>query len=322
MNGKKGKCQQKANDTKTLEMWTDEHQAIVDKMIDYLKSPQVMAYPDFNQPFFVTTDASFLGLGSVLYQTQNGVDRVISYASRTLSEAEKNYHMHSGKLEFLGLKWAVTERFADYLRYGPPFVVYTDNNPLTYVLTSAKLNAVGMRWVNDLADYHFTIKYRPGKENVDADYLSRRPLNITAMKAECTEQYDPREIQAVISSVLTSKPVMVNHVLAKQAVIEPVKNDKLVVPLKELVEMQLKDDVIGPVYQFVSLGTRPNRKEWAQLSPRSKGLLKSFNKLSINKKGVLLRSTVKFTQIVLPEQYHQMVYRELHEKWDAWVRKK
>ena len=94
---KKGKCQAKLNDSKLLEMWTGEHQAIVNEMIDYLKSPQVMAYPDFNLPFFVTTDASFHGLGSVLYQTQNGVDRVVSYASRTLNDAERNYHMHSGK---------------------------------------------------------------------------------------------------------------------------------------------------------------------------------------------------------------------------------
>ena len=91
--------------------------------------------------------------------------------------------MHSGKLEFLGLKWAVTERFADYLRYGPPFVIYTDNNPLTYILTTAKLNAVGMRWANDLADFQFSIKYCPGKEKVDADCLSRRPQNIAEMKA-------------------------------------------------------------------------------------------------------------------------------------------
>ena len=53
--------------------------------------------------------------------------------------------MHSGKLEFLALKWSVTEQFRDYLYYAPEFVVYTENNPLSYVLTSAKLNAIGLR---------------------------------------------------------------------------------------------------------------------------------------------------------------------------------
>ena len=250
----------------------------------------------------------------MLYQTQDGVDRVISYASRTLNEAEKNYHMHSGKLEFLGLKWAVTERFADYLRYGPPFVVYTDNNPLTYILTTAKLNAVGMRWVNDLADFQFSIKYRPGKENVDADYLSRRSLNIDQLKAECTEQYEPREIGAVISGALTAKPAVVSHVVAKQVVMEPAAVEKVFVSVKELVDKQRDDGVIGPVYQLVSAGSRPNRKEWAQLAPGSKSLAKSFKKLFVTEAGVLKRKTVRYEQIVLPDTYHQLVFKELHEE--------
>ena len=75
----------------------------------------------------MTCDASDKGLGAVLYQKQNGVNRVISFASRTLTDAERQYH--SGKLEFLALKWSVTERFSDFLKYGPPFTIYTDNNP-------------------------------------------------------------------------------------------------------------------------------------------------------------------------------------------------
>jgi len=72
--------------------------------------------------------------------------RVIAYASRALSPAERNYHLHAGKLEFLALKWAVTDHFRDYLYYSPKFTVFTDNNPLKCILTSAKLNATGLRW--------------------------------------------------------------------------------------------------------------------------------------------------------------------------------
>ena len=136
--------------------WSNVHQKIVDEIIDVLKSPEVIAFPDFDLPFFINCDASNLGLGAVLYQHQEGRDRVICYASRTLSQAEKNYHFHSGKLEFLALKWAITDRFSDYLRWGQDFTVYTDNNPLTYVLTTAKLNSIGTRWVNELADFNFT----------------------------------------------------------------------------------------------------------------------------------------------------------------------
>ena len=147
----------------------------MNEVVEYLQSPEVIAFPDFNIPFMVHCDASQSGLGAVLYQNQQNKIRVISFASRTLTPAEKNYHLHSGKLEFLALKWAITEKFNDYLHYGPPSEVFTDNNPLTYVLTSAKLNASGLRWVSQLADYQFTIKYRSGKKHIDADYLSRHP---------------------------------------------------------------------------------------------------------------------------------------------------
>jgi len=69
--------------------------------------------------------------------------------------AEKNYHLHAEKLDFLALKWAITEQFRDYLYYAPEVTVFTDNNPLTYVLTSAKLSATSLRWVGELTDYRF-----------------------------------------------------------------------------------------------------------------------------------------------------------------------
>ena len=99
-------------------------------------------------------------------------NKMIAYTSQTLSNSERNYDAH--KLEFLTLKWSVTERFHEYL-YGGHFEVYTDNNPLTYILTTAKLDATGQRWVASLANYNFKIFYRSGKLNVEADALSRIP---------------------------------------------------------------------------------------------------------------------------------------------------
>ena len=84
---------------------------------------------------------------------------MIAYASRSLNKAEENYRAH--KLEFLALKWAITKKFHDYL-YGNEFTVYTDNNPLTYVLTTAKLDATGQRWIAALGMYNFKILYRNG----------------------------------------------------------------------------------------------------------------------------------------------------------------
>lgn len=141
-----------------------------------------MGYPNFSLPFELHTDACGTGLGAVLYQKQQGYNRVLAYASRGLSKSEKNYPTH--KLEFLALKWAITEKFSDY-DMGQHFSVYTDNNPLTYILTSAKLDATGHRWVAALSAYQFSITYKPGK--TDADALSRLPqtLSVDTVKASC-----------------------------------------------------------------------------------------------------------------------------------------
>ena len=124
--------------------WTEEHQVVLEHLTKCLTSPPVMAYLNFEEPFLLHTDASETGLGVVLYQQQNGVLWVTAYGSRTLSPSEWNNHLHSRKLEFLALKWSYCEQFRDYLYYAPAFRVYTDNNLLTYVLTSAKLSATGL----------------------------------------------------------------------------------------------------------------------------------------------------------------------------------
>ena len=122
------------------------------------------------------TDASEEGLGAIIYQTQEyGTAKVIAYASHCLKKSEWKYH--SSKLEFLALKWAIIDQFHKYL-YGGTFEVHSDNNPLTYVLTTAKLDLIEQRWVTSLANFNFTITYHSGKHNIDADALSRVPWNI------------------------------------------------------------------------------------------------------------------------------------------------
>ena len=105
-----------------------------------------------------------------MYQEQSGIKKVITYASRDLTKGEKNYPAH--KLEFLALKWSICDKFHDYL-YGNHFIVVTDNSPLTYVVTTAHLDATGHRWLASLGAYKFEILYRSGKWNADADVLSR-----------------------------------------------------------------------------------------------------------------------------------------------------
>lgn len=98
----------------------------------------------------------------------------------------------------------------DCLFHAPSFVVYTDNNPLTYILTTAKLNAVGQRWVAELADFNFTIKYRPGKSNADADGLSRMPVDFENYISQCTQSVCQEAVGATEQGILVqqkAKPI-------------------------------------------------------------------------------------------------------------------
>jgi len=100
---------------------------------------------------------------------------------------------------FLALKWAITEQFRDYLYYAPHFTVYTDNNLLTYVLTSNRRNATGYRWVAELSDFIFTVKYRPGTANRDVHSLSR--MTFEQYISEPKEEVQPEWIKATVEAM-------------------------------------------------------------------------------------------------------------------------
>ena len=74
--------------------WGPAQQCAFDTIKEKLSSPPVLAYADFSKPFILHTDASSEGLGAVLYQEQDGIERVIAYASRGLRNGEKNYPAH------------------------------------------------------------------------------------------------------------------------------------------------------------------------------------------------------------------------------------
>ncbi|RXN13837.1 Retrovirus-related Pol poly from transposon [Labeo rohita] len=303
--------------------WTEYHQEILEKLIECLVQPPILGFPDFSQPFILHTDASNQGLGAVLYQNQNGKLRVIAYGSRTLTAAEKNYHLHSGKLEFLALKWAITEKFRDYLYYAPTFTVFSDNNPLTYVLTSAKLNATGCRWVSELADFHFTIRYRPGKENIDADSLSRMPADLETTMRECTEEFSSDCVAAVIQAVEIQDDPNVSFAVDCQSVLgcmgeneENVRGENdLLKPLsKEEIRQAQKDDKdIGVIVEHLQAGSRPPL-QWRSVNSPSKVLLREWDKLKLDEHGILCRQTSQRTQLVLPTQFKRIVLKELHDE--------
>ena len=123
-----------------------------------------------------------------------------------MNETEQRYH--SNKQEFLALKWAVTEPFHEYLspyrKNRNEFVVRRDNNPLTYIFSSANLDAAGQRWVAHLASYNFSLEYQKGKDNTVANFLSQ--MNERLPEEEVQEYLNkipyPR-VKAVLDNAIT-----------------------------------------------------------------------------------------------------------------------
>ena len=153
-------------------IWTEECTLSFEKLIASLISPKILVYPDFTKKFCLTTDASKIGLGAVLSQPDGDEENVIAYASRTLKDAERNYT--TTELELLAIVWAV-ERFKPYL-FGTVFELITDHKPLTYLHSSTSTSSRLARWKLKLSDYSFDIHYKPGKENINADILSRTEI--------------------------------------------------------------------------------------------------------------------------------------------------
>jgi hypothetical protein len=164
--------QKKGKKVPIKQLWNSSHQEAFDTLKEKFINPPVLGYPDFHENFTVETDASTQGFGAVLSQVQNGKQKIICYASRSLRPSEKKIDEFSSmRLELMALVWALGEKFKDYLLY-KPFTVLTDNNPLSYFMTKSKLTAIEQRWAGELSKFDFKIQYRSGKSNVSADALS------------------------------------------------------------------------------------------------------------------------------------------------------
>jgi len=228
-------------------------------------------------------------------------------------------------LEFLALKWAVVDKFHDYL-YGAKFIVRTDNNPLTYVLTSAKLSAVGHRWLAALATYDFTIQYRPGRHNIDADLLSR---HYTSEETKEWTSVPPAGIKALCKRACIIEEADVPDRLVDQlgapatvvpeAYVFPVNlsmNTLEQLSTQDIRASQDLDPTIGPLKKALERNKGLTRAK--NDSPETVLLLRESRKLEL-KDGLLYRVKEKICgkqvkQLVLPARYRPMVLRSLHDE--------
>ena len=147
--------------------WTEERQQCMDELKRRLTSAPILTLPDDDSEFVIYSDASLNGLGCVLMQ--NG--KVIAYISRQLKPHERRYPTHD--LELAAVVFAL-KMWRHYL-YGSKCQIFTDHKSLKYVMTQKELNLRQRRWIELIKDYDCTIEYHPGKANVVAEALSRKP---------------------------------------------------------------------------------------------------------------------------------------------------
>lgn len=159
-------------------------------------------------------------------------------------------------------------------------------------MTSAKLNATCCRWVAELADFHFTIRYRPGKENIDADALSRLTTVSDGSIPEYTEELSSDSIGAVIQAVevQSESDIQWSFVVACQSYATCAEtNTVLARPLskEEIIRAQREDKDIQFIIHHLQSGVKPSSKQLRSAGPAAKGLMRGWDKLMLDEDGIL-----------------------------------
>ena len=317
-NGKTNTKKSAEKKKKPTFIWTESQQHAFEEIRQKLAEPPILAYADYSLPFQLHTDALTTGIGAVLYQNQDGVDRVVSYASRSLKDSERNYPAH--KLEFLALKWAITEKFHDYL-YGASFEVYTDNNPLTYVFSTAKLDATGHRWLAALSNYNCTLKYRSGKKNNDADGLSRMYETDTittvfpdVLKAVCHSVVAEKDQGPLVESLVDVDDELPHDQMSEET-IEQETLAGTALTSQDWRKAQASDPNICFIIDNLLTGRKPTSQQAKQQDIDMK-YLNDWNTYRL-KDGILYKSATFNGEIndrlVLPESLKDIVFEAYHD---------
>ena len=315
--------------------WTSECETAFQALKTSLMQAPVLAIANPALPYELHTDASGSGLGAALYQKHDGVLRPVAYASRGLSISESHYPAH--KLEFLALRWAVCHKFHDYL-YGCKFHVLTDNNPLTYVLTTARLDATGHRWLAALSAYDFHITYMAAQHNADADGLSRRPheghiedpmrerherhIASLLLNTRPQRQVDIVDASAVVNAVLDGQaipaagglPILDSAVLDQQLELEVSRMPSLTVA--EQRDAQLSDPNIARVRQLLESAPMSQRELRAESRVVAAMMRVASTLYFCN--GILYKDSVlssrRVRRLVVPFTLRQLVYQGIHDE--------
>lgn len=191
-----------------------------------------------------------------------------------------------------------------------------ENNPLKYVMSSAKLDATGQRWVSQLSIFDFDIEYRKGKNNANADALPRMSNQDVAIALQsCPQQVTSSPQKPVGTPEMSDVPQPVSS--ADENFLDIGTESLPAMTINEICLAQKEDSVVGPVLFSKSRNQKPSRSERAEMGERARLLLKEWGRLVI-RNGVLFRKVKdiqrgNLEQLILPEMLHTNVKTTLHD---------
>ena len=264
-------------------MRSTECKSAFNKVKDALVGENVLTHYDVNKELRLACDASPYGVGAVIsHVNDNGEERPIAYASRTLTKAEQGYAQI--EKEALGIIYGV-KKFHKYL-YGRKFTLLTDHKPLTKIFgpktdvpTLAALRL--QRWALILMTYNYEVEYKRSEDHANADYLSRAPVDIAEADLEAEVNY-------------------FSH------------TDKLPIHAKDIKESTRKDRILSRVLEY-TLNGWPNHVDDDELRP----FFTRRHELSCDQ-GCLLWGM----RVIIPEKLQERMLQELHVKHVGVVRMK
>jgi len=173
--------------------WTPEYDESFEQLKNALVTSPVLAMPNDHDFFILDTDACDVSVGAVLSQVQDGMERVIAYASRSLSKQERNYCVTRKKL--LAVVY-YARAFRQYL-LGRKFLIRTDHSALQWLRSTPEPIGQQARWYEILEEFDFQIVHRPGRNHGNADTLSRRPCRQCGQETKTSEDMRVRVINFV-----------------------------------------------------------------------------------------------------------------------------
>ena len=287
-------------------VWNDQCQQAFEDLKKQLTEAPILAYPDFSKEFILETDASTMGLGAVLAQQQHsGKTHPVAYASRTLTPAEKNYGIT--ELETLAVVWAFGH-FRAYL-YGHQVTVYTDHSAVRAILENPNLSGKHARWwtkVYGSGIQNVRVIHRAGKQNANADALSRQPLDRDAQELVPEETC---QVSAIISEDQHSPPQFIHQLLDSVAAPSESRTaEESICPDASFVEEQAKDTALIQIRNYLDTGELPDDHEQAR---RLVARASSFTIINNLLHYVDLKRR-KIQLIVVPDHMKDPILRQYH----------